>query len=458
MALYRILVVDDEEAQRQQLAGFLEKQGFSVATAESGIRAMSLCQDKYFEVALIDLKMPGMDGIELLRKLKETNPEIQVIMMTAYGTVESAVEAMRLGAYHYVNKPINLDELKLNISKALERYHLLMENKYLKEQLEDKFKDVQIIGNSGAIKEVLSTVSRVARTKSTVLIRGESGTGKEMVARAIHALSDRADKRFIAISCAALPETLLESELFGYEKGAFTGAVKRKEGRFELADGGTLFLDEVGDIPLETQVKLLRVLESQEFERLGGKESLKVDVRIISASNQDLEKKINERGFREDLYYRLNVISIFIPPLRERKEDILLLVDHFIQKANQKCGRKVKGITTEVKDIILSYDWPGNVRELENVIERGVVLSRTDVIDKNDLPYFGLIKSKETVTSSSLSLKDVEKNQILNVLKMNDWSLIKSAEILGIHRNTLRLKMKEYGIERVPSPLGGEDK
>ena len=448
MALYRILVVDDEEAQRQQLAGFLEKQGFSVKSAESGKDALVLCQESHFEVALLDLKMPGMDGIEFLKILKELNPEIQVIMMTAHGTVETAVEAMRMGAYHYVNKPINLDELKLNISKALEKYHLLQENKYLKDELESKFKDLQIIGNSHVIKEVLSTVSRVAKTKSTVLIRGESGTGKEMVARAIHALSDRGDKRFVAVSCAALPETLFEAELFGHEKGAFTGAIKRKEGRFELADGGTLFLDEVGDIPLETQVKLLRVLESQEFERLGGKETLKVDVRIISATNQDLEKKIQGRGFREDLYYRLNVISILIPPLRERKEDILILADHFIQKANRKCGKRIKGITPEVKDIILSYDWPGNVRELENVIERGVVLSRTDVIDKNDLPYLGLTKSREISSSINLSLREMEKNHILNILIASDWNLNKSAEILGIHRNTLRLKMKEYGIEK----------
>ncbi len=448
MALYRILVVDDEEAQRQQLAGFLEKQGFSVKSAESGKDALVLCQESHFEVALLDLKMPGMDGIEFLKILKELNPEIQVIMMTAHGTVETAVEAMRMGAYHYVNKPINLDELKLNISKALEKYHLLQENKYLKDELESKFKDLQIIGNSHVIKEVLSTVSRVAKTKSTVLIRGESGTGKEMVARAIHALSDRGDKRFVAVSCAALPETLFEAELFGHEKGAFTGAIKRKEGRFELADGGTLFLDEVGDIPLETQVKLLRVLESQEFERLGGKETLKVDVRIISATNQDLENSIKEKRFREDLYYRLNVISILIPPLRERKEDILILADHFIQKANRKCGKRIKGITPEVKDIILSYDWPGNVRELENVIERGVVLSRTDVMDKNDLPYLGLIKSKDITPVVNLSLKDVEKNHILNTLIASDWNLNKSAEILGIHRNTLRMKIKEYRIER----------
>ena len=451
MALYRILIVDDEKSQREQLSGFLKKLGFNVATAESGIDAINLCKGKSFEVALIDLKMPGMDGIELLGKLKESNPEIQVIMMTAYGSVETAVEAMRFGAYHYVSKPVNLDELKLNISKALENHHLLMENRFLREELEERYKDIQIIGKSGSIKEVLSTVSRVAKTKSTVLVRGESGTGKELVARAIHALSDRADQRFIPVSCAALPETLFESELFGHEKGAFTGAIKAREGRFQLADGGTLFLDEVGDIPPETQVKLLRVIESQEFERLGGKETLKVDVRIIAATNQDLETKIKERIFREDLYYRLNVISILIPPLRERKEDILLLVDHFITKANQKCRRSIQGITPKVKDIILNYDWPGNIRELENVIERGVVLSRTEVIDKRDLPYFGLMsdRSLEEISVSSLSLKDVEKNHILKVLRKSNWNLNKSAEILGIHRNTLRLKMKEYGIEKV---------
>ncbi len=448
MLSYRILIVDDERSQRDMLAGSLEKEGYSVATAESGFKTIELCENKYFEVALIDLKMPGMDGIELLQKLKELNPEIQVIMITAHGSVETAVEAMRVGAYHYVNKPINLDELKLNITKALENHHLLAENKYLKGELEDKYRDVHIIGESKAIKDVLSTVSRVAKSKSTILIRGESGTGKELVARAIHALSDRAEKRIIPVSCAALPETLLESELFGHEKGAFTGAVRRKEGRFELADGGTLFLDEVGDISLETQVKILRAIESEEFERLGAKETLKVDVRIISATNQDLEKKINEGTFREDLYYRLNVISIFIPPLRERKEDLMLLVDHFIKKANQKCGKSIKGITTEVKDIILNYDWPGNVRELENTIERGVVLSRTEVIDKTDLPYFGLVKSKETLPSTSLTLKDMEKSHILNALEKTDWNLGKTADMLGIHRNTLRLKMKEYRIEK----------
>lgn len=450
MALYRILVVDNEKAQREQLAGFLKKQGFSATTAGSGREAIDICLDKSFEVALVDLKMPEMDGIELLEKLKQIDPEVQVIMMTAYGSVETAVDAMRLGAYHYVSKPVNLKEVELLINKALDNHHLLMENKYLKDELEQKYGDLRIIGKSRAIREVLSTVSRVATTRSTVLIRGESGTGKELVARAIHGLSDRADKRFIPVSCAALPETLFESELFGHEKGAFTGAIRTREGRFKLADGGTLFLDEVGDIPLETQVKLLRVIESQEFERLGGKDTLKVDVRIISATNQELEEKIKEGTFREDLYYRLNVISIVIPPLRERKEDILMLVDHFINKANQKCGRSVKGITPEFKDILLHYGWPGNVRELENAIERGVVLSRTEVIDEADLSDFALGPGGKfgQFPLASASLKEVEENHIIRVLDQNDWNLAKSAEVLGIHRNTLRLKMREYGIER----------
>ncbi len=390
--------------------------------------------------------MPEMDGIELLEKLKEQNPEIQVIMMTAYGTVETAVDAMKKGAYHYVGKPINLDELRLNIKKALNNQRILIENRYLKEELERQYKDLKIMGESKGIQEVLSRVARVAPTDSTVLIGGESGTGKELVARAIHALSQRKDEKFIPVSCAALPETLLESELFGYEKGAFTGAFRKREGRFELADGGTLFLDEIGDIPLETQAKLLRVIESQEFERLGGKDTLKVDVRIVTATNQDLEKKIEEKTFREDLYYRLNVISILIPPLRERKEDIIALVEHFIAKSNQKCGQAIKGITKRAQEILLSYDWPGNVRELENIIERGVVLSRGEALDEEDLSSLSFGRRKGMPLD--LSLKEMEKAHILNILEKTKWNLGQTAEILGIHRNTLRLKMKEYGIEK----------
>ncbi len=445
MPLYRILVVDDEETQREMLDGFLKKEGYSVSVADSGEEALKLSRDKFFELALIDLKMPGMNGIELLTELKEINPEIQAIVMTAYGTVETAVEAMRKGAIHYLNKPIDLEELKITIEKALESQNILAENRYLKEQLDERYKDLKIIGESKAIKEVLSTVTRVAKSDSTVLIRGESGTGKELVARSIHALSHRSAQNFISLSCAAIPETLLESELFGYEKGAFTGATRRKIGRFELADSGTLFLDEIGDLSLETQVKLLRVIETQEFERLGGKETIKVNVRILSATNQDLEKKIKEKTFREDLYYRLNVITIIIPPLRERKEDILSLVSYFVQKYNQRCGKNIKGITKEAKDILFSYPWPGNIRELENVIERGVVLSRGEAIDKPDLAYLSFQSTDES--SSSLNLKDLEKNHILKVLEKTGGNLSQAAELLGIHRNTLRLKMKEYGIK-----------
>jgi DNA-binding NtrC family response regulator len=445
MGLYRILVVDDEELQREMLGGFLQKEGFSVSLAGSGETALKLCQDEFFEVALIDLKMPGMDGIELLSNLKELNPEIQVIVITAHGSIETAVEAMRRGAFHYVNKPVDLEELKVNVKKALENQKILAENRFLKEQLEEKYKDLKIIGESKAIKEVLSTVARVAKSDSTVLIRGESGTGKELVARAIHALGDRASQKFISLSCAAIPETLLESELFGYEKGAFTGATRRKEGRFELADSGTLFLDEIGDLSLETQVKLLRVIESQEFERLGGKETIKVNVRIISATNQDLEKKIKEKSFREDLYYRLNVVSIFIPPLRERKGDILPLVEHFVQKYNQKTGKKIQGITTDAKDILLSYPWPGNIRELENVIERAIVLGRGEAIDKSDLAYLSFQKTEQF--PSDFSLRELEKSQILKVLEKTEGNLTQAAELLGIHRNTLRLKIKEYEIK-----------
>ena len=445
MSLNRILVVDDEELQREMLGGFLRKEGFSVSLADSGETALKLSEDEFFEVALLDLKMPGMDGIELLSRLKEINPEIQVIVITAHGSIETAVEAMRKGAFHYVNKPMDLEELKVNLKKALENQKVLTENKYLKEQLEEKYKDLKIIGESKAIREVLSTVARVAKADSTVLIRGESGTGKELVARAVHSLSQRASQKFISLSCAAIPESLLESELFGYEKGAFTGATRRKEGRFELADSGTLFLDEIGDLSLETQVKLLRVIETQEFERLGGKETIKVNVRIISATNQDLERKIKEKSFREDLYYRLNVVSIFIPPLRERKEDILPLVEHFIQKYNQKTGKKIQGITREAKDILFSYPWPGNIRELENVIERAIVLSRGEAIDKPDLAYLCFLKAEQF--PSDFSLRELEKNQILKVLEKTNGNLSQAAELLGIHRNTLRLKMKEYGIK-----------
>ncbi len=446
MLKYRLLVVDDEKSQREILAGFLQKEGYSVALSESGSEALKLFQEKFYEMALIDMKMPGMDGLELLKNIKRISPDTQVVVMTAFGTVETAVSAMKEGAFHYVNKPIDLEELKIILKKASETHALLAENRFFREQLEEKFKDTTIVGESKPIKEVLSIITKVAKSKTTVLIRGESGSGKELVARAIHNLSERANQKFIAISCAALPESLLESELFGYERGAFTGAMRRKEGRFELADSGTLFLDEIGDISLEMQVKLLRVIEFEEFERLGGKDSVKIDVRILAATNQDLEQRIQEKKFRDDLYYRLNVISIFLPPLRERKEDILLLVDHFLKKYSQKLNKEIKGITPKAKDILLNYSWPGNVRELENVIERGMVLCRGDVLDSLDLPEFRALEKKE-ILEDNLTLQELEKRYITKVLQQTKGNMGQTAEILGIHRNTLRLKIKEYGIE-----------
>lgn len=443
MLKYRILVVDDEAAQREMLAGYLEKNGYKVSTAGSGKGGLELCKDTFFELALVDLKMPEMDGIQFLKELKKLSPDTEIIVMTAYGTMETAIQAMKEGAYDYISKPIDLEELRINIEKILETQSILAENRFLKEQIDERYKDLKIIGKSKSIKELLSTVARVAKMDSIVLIRGESGTGKELIARAIHTLSSRSENNFVPISCAALPETLLESELFGYEKGAFTGADRRKEGRFEIANNGTLFLDEIGDISLQMQVKLLRVIETQSFERLGGKDTLKVNVRIVTATNQNLEQKIKEGKFREDLYFRLNVISILIPPLRERKEDILPLVEHFIDKINKKCSKAIKGITPSAKDLILKYHWPGNVRELENVIERGLVLCRGDVIDKEDLGWMSFAQTQ----APSDSLEDVEKNHILRILKENDWNIGKTAEILGIHRNTLRMKIEEYGLK-----------
>ncbi|KPJ51806.1 hypothetical protein AMJ39_09270 [candidate division TA06 bacterium DG_24] len=444
---HTILVVDDEAVQRDMLAGFLRKRGYGVTAVPSGADAVKASRDQIFDVAFVDLKMPGMDGIETLRQIRAQSPETSVVIMTAYGSVESAVEAMQLGAYHYVTKPINLDEVRLLIERAIEGQILVAENRYLKEQLAERFGFEQIVGDSGAMQEVLSTAARVAESNATVLIHGESGTGKELVARAIHQVSPRSRARFVAVSCAALPETLLEAELFGHEKGAFTGADRMREGRFEIADGGTLFLDEVGDIPLGMQVKLLRVLQEQEFDRVGGRDPIKVDVRVIAATNQSLEEKIARKEFREDLYYRLNVVSIFVPPLRERRDDIMPLVEHFRQKFADQSGRTVRGLTREARDVLLRYSWPGNVREVANAIERAVVMSRTDVIDVRDLPLH--IRGVEGEDEGDdLKLDALERRHVARVLSTVDWNMNQAADILGIHRNTLRAKIKRFGLKR----------
>lgn len=450
MLRYRILVVDDQESQREMLGGHLRNRGYAVTTAESGESALEICQRNFFEVALLDLKMPGLSGLDLLNRLKETNPDTTSIIITAYGSIESAVEALKSGAFDYITKPINnLEELDLIIKKALETHSLLRENRALKEELEKFAGKLEIIGESRQIKEVLSTVVRVAASDANVLVTGESGTGKELFARALHQASGRAKGSFVAVSCAALPETLLESELFGHEKGAFTDAKGRRAGRFELAHGGTLFLDEIGDVPLSTQVKLLRAIETKEYHPLGSEKTYLADVRIIAATNQNLEEKIKEGSFRDDLFYRLNVVRIHIPPLRERKGDISILANYFLEKLSRKNRKKITGITPEVRDLLIRYDWPGNVRELENVLERAVVMCRGEVIDVGDLsPQLSEKIAVKKEFKPSGSLKEMEREQIWKALEATSWNFTEAAAILGIHRNTLRLKLKEYGIEK----------
>jgi DNA-binding NtrC family response regulator len=443
----RILVIDDEATQRDLLAGHLERQGHKVQTAGDGEEGLAILHDNGAEAALVDMRMPRMDGLTFIKKSLATNPDLAVVVMTAYGTVESAVEAMKAGAFDYLLKPIDLEHVGVILSKIEANLRLVTENRYLRRKLEqsEDFKD--IIGQSKAIKKVLADVSRIARSDATVLIRGESGTGKEVVARAIHQASPRMSGPFLAVNCTSLPETLLESELFGHERGAFTGAASRHLGRFELADHGTIFLDEIGDISLPIQAKLLRVLETKTFQRLGGEKDIKVDIRILTATNRDLEARVKDGAFREDLFYRLNVIPIFIPPLRERREDILPLTEFFIEKYNRKNNKAVRGVTPQAKDLLLRHAWPGNVRELENLIERAIVLSGADVIDVADIDPFVNNHIDKGPAFDTLVLEDLEKRAIVEALKRTNGSLIEASELLGIHRNTLRTKIQKYKIE-----------
>ena len=440
-----ILLVEDGQSQREMLRDFLARQGHVVAEAENGEIAISKVLDGYFDLLLLDYKMPKMNGMEVLKKVKSINPEIDVMMMTAYGTLETAVEAMKAGALDYVTKPIDLDELNIIINRISERQTLIRENEILRQELRDKgITTDKIIYGSPKMENLINMAGRVASSRATVLIQGESGTGKELFARLIHNLSPRSEKPMVAINCGALPENLLESELFGYEKGAFTGANTRRIGRFEEADGGTIFLDEIGEMSLSVQVKLLRFLQEHEFQRLGGNRTIHSDVRIISATNQDLETKVKEGIFREDLFYRINVVVMSIPPLRERKEDIPLLIEHFLDHFAVENGKNIENLSSEAKDLLLKYDYPGNVRELENIIERAVVISREPVITMAELPFYstgGQKKLKE-------SLDALERQMVQEAMEETDHHQTKAAEMLGISERILRYKLKKYGLKQ----------
>ena len=454
MNIHTILIIDDEAIQRDALAGFLKKKGFTVTTAASGSEGLEILRDHPIDLILTDFKMPGMDGLQLLTKAQEINPETDVIVMTAFGSIESATQAMKSGARDYLTKPIDLDQLEVTIGKALEHKQLVSENRALREQLEERFSFKGIISSSGPMEGALSVAGRAAASKATILICGESGTGKELVARAIHLASQRKDKPFIAVNVAALSDNLLESELFGHEKGAFTGADRQRKGRFELADGGTLFIDEVGEVPLTTQVKLLRVLQEKMFERVGGTEPIQIDVRIVTATNQNLEEMVKKGAFRSDLFYRLNVVRIQIPPLRKRKTDIPLLIDHFLKKYSEENQKPINSISKETMDLLLKYEYPGNVRELENVIEQAVVLCRSNNITVNDLPTSvrGLSSGKRVIEvqetgSFQERVEAFEQQLILDALESTGGVQTRAADSLGMSERHLRYKLIKYGLK-----------
>jgi len=440
-----ILVVDDEASIRESLKDWLMEDGYSVALAIDGEDAILRVEASQYDVILLDLKMPGIDGLETMRRIKEISPDSEVLMMTAYAAVDTAVLAMKEGAFDYLVKPFDPDEIELQIKKILAHKEVILENILLRKRLEEQTQYDEIIGKSPAMQEIFDLIDRVASSDSTVLITGESGTGKELVAKAIHGNSSRCYMPFVAVNCGALPDSLLESELFGYEKGAFTGADHTKRGRFEMAQSGTILLDEIGDISLKTQVDLLRVLQQKEISPLGSESPIEVDVRILAATNRDLDASIKKGDFREDLFYRLNVISIHMPPLRERKEDIPLLANAFVKQQCMKMNREIVKISPPALRQLMDYHWPGNVRELENIIERALVIGAGKEILTDDLPFS---RTDARVSDSPKSLKMMERAHILRILEQTEWNISKAAREMDIDRQTLYNKMNKYAIKR----------
>lgn len=462
----KILVVDNEKSMRDFLSIVLKKEGYSVETAEDGDHALKCFEKDIYDLVLTDIKMPRMGGLDLLKALKSVSPETVTVMMTAFASTETAIEAMKEGAYDYLTKPFQIDEVKLIIKNALERKKLRQENTHLRRELKGQATFTQIIGKSEKMNKVLELVRKVADSKSNILIYGESGTGKELIARAIHFNSSRRDRQFVTVNCSALPETLLESELFGHMKGSFTGAIGNKEGLFEVAHEGSIFLDEIGETSLSIQVKLLRVLQEKEFRRVGGTKDLKVDVRIIAATNKELEKLVAEGKFREDLYYRLDVIPIVLPPLRERPEDIPLLAEFFLRQFNQSLGKQIEGIEPEAMRLLVNHEWKGNVRELENAVERAVALASNKTLTIEDFSE-GMLKQSQTIPipatipEEGLHLENligkIEKELLLKALQETHWVKKEAAKLLHINFRSFRYRLDKYGIKRNKNGASPED-
>ncbi len=458
MAKAKILVVDDELKIRESFSDILSLEDFDVDTAQNGEEAINLIEEDFYDVALIDLNMPKVDGMEVLKYLVDHSIDTIGIILTGYATIRTAVDAMKAGAFDYLAKPVKMEEVIMVINRALEFRDIKRENVALKNQLKKKYRFDNFIGDSPEMHKVFKIIEKVADTDSTVLILGESGTGKELVAKAINYNSMRRDKPLIPVNCGAIPEDLLESELFGHEKGAFTNAIRTRIGRFEMSNGGTIFLDEIGEMSPHLQVKLLRILQEQEFERLGGTKTIKCDIRVIAATNKDLDKLVLENQFREDLYYRLRVIPIEIPPLRDRRSDIPLLVKHFVDIMVKTRGKEIKGVSKDVMKAFMNYDWPGNVRELENIIERMVILTDADELTINDLPDKLLQKQKTEEVGPSMipddgfslnnAINDYEKLLIIRALEKADWVKNRAAKLLNMNRTTLVEKIKKQGIEK----------